>query len=187
MPSILPIFTAALLVSAPALATEIMPVGTFRGVELRGGGEVEIVPGPAERVAILEGTSAVTHMHVDRDGTLVINTCDEHCPDHYRLRVQIEAPHVPDLAIDGGGVMVAEPGFRAQPRFDAAVNGGGRIDARLVDAASVSAAVNGGGTIFVRPRSLLSAAVNGGGHVRYWGNPATNVAIHGGGGVTRGD
>lgn len=185
MPSTLPLFAAALLVSAPVFASELVPVENFRSVELRGGGIVDVVPGPVERVTIVEGTSQFTHMHVEHDGRLVINTCEERCPPVYRLRVQIQSPRVPDLAIDGGGIMVAAAGFAPQPRLNAAVNGGGRIDARSVDAASVAAAVNGGGELLVRARSSLSAAVNGGGHVRYAGNPTTSVAIRGGGGVNR--
>jgi hypothetical protein len=187
MPSTVPLFAVALLVSAPILASEFVPVQNFRSVELRGGGTVDLVPGPVERFTILEGTSQVTHMRVDNDGKLVIDTCNEHCPPGYRLRVQIQSKHVPDLAIAGGGVMVAQGGFAPQAHLSAAVNGGGRIDARSLEAASVSAAVNGGGELLVRPRSSLSAAVNGGGHVRYWGNPATSVAIRGGGGVSRAD
>lgn len=187
MPSILPLFVATLLASAPALATELVPVQAFHSIELRGGGRVDVVPGPAERVTIIEGNSAVTQMHVDAEGKLIINTCDEHCPATYRLRVEVQSPYVPNLAIDGGGLMVAQAGFAPQGHLSAAVNGGGRIDARAVEAASVSAAVNGGGTLFVRPRGSLSAAVNGGGHVRYWGNPVTSIAVRGGGSVSRGD
>lgn len=182
-----PMFAAALLVSAPVLASEIVPVQKFRSVELRGGGAVDLVAGPAERVSIVEGSSQITRMGVDYEGKLIIDTCTEHCPAGYRLRVQIQSPHVPDLAISGGGMMVAQAGFAPQAHLNAAVNGGGRIDARSLEAGSISAAVNGGGELLVRPRSSLFAAVNGGGHVRYWGNPATSVAIHGGGGVIRAD
>lgn len=187
MPSTLPLFTVALVVSAPALRSEFVAAQNFRAVELRGGGTVDVVRGPAQRVTIVEGSSQFTHMHVDGEGTLVINTCDERCPPVYRLRVQIQSPRVPDLAIDGGGVMTTSGGFGPQGHLNAAVNGGGKIDARSVDAAAVSAAVNGGGQLLVRPRQSLAAAVNGGGHIRYWGNPATTVAIRGGGGVSRGD
>lgn len=187
MPSTLPLFTAALLVSAPALASEFVPVQNFRGIELRGGGTVDVVPGPAERVTIVEGSSQITHMHVDGSGKLIINTCDERCPPVYRLRVQIQSPRVPDLAIDGGGVMATSAGFAPQGHLNAAVNGGGKIDARSVDAASVSAAVNGGGHLLVHARQSLAAAVNGGGHIVYSGNPSTSVAIRGGGGVSRAD
>jgi hypothetical protein len=187
MPSTLPLFAAALLVSAPVFASELVPIQNFRSIELRGGGVVDVVPGPAQRVTIVEGTSQFTHMYVDRQGKLVINTCDQRCPPEYRLRVQIQSPRVPNLAIDGGGVMTTSGGFAPQPHLDAAVNGGGTIDARSVEVASVSAAVNGGGKLQVRPRQSLAAAVNGGGHIIYWGNPVTTVAIRGGGGVSRGD
>ena len=187
MPSTLPLFTAALLVSAPALASEFVPVQNFRSVELRGGGIVDVVPAPAERVTIVEGSSQFTHMRVEETGKLVINTCDERCPPEYRLRIQIQSPRVPNLAIDGGGQITTAGGFAPQRHLDTAINGGGKIDARSVDAASVSAAVNGGGHLLVHARQSLAAAVNGGGHIVYSGNPATSVAIRGGGGVSRGD
>ena len=178
--------TAALAVAAPAFAVEVVPVPQFRSVELRGGGAVTVVPGPAERVTIVEGSSQFTHMRVERDGQLRIDTCDERCPPTYRLRVEIQSPIVPDLAIAGGGAIVTQAGFRPQTHLAAAVHGGGHIDARAVEATAVSAAVNGGGQVLVRPRLSLAAAVNGGGLVRFWGNPQVTTAIHGGGGVLRG-
>jgi hypothetical protein len=186
MRSSLPLFAAAIVVAAPAIAAEFVPLPAFRSVELRGGGVVTVVPGPAERVTIIEGSSRVTRMHVDGDRKLRIDTCVEQCPPSYRLRVEIQSPGVPDLAISGGGVITAQGGFRPQPHLAAAVNGGGHIDARAVEAANVSAAVNGGGELLVRPRASLSAAVNGGGHVRYWGNPSVSMAVHGGGAVSPG-
>ena len=186
MRSTLPLFVLAFAASAPVLATEAVPVPQFRSVELRGGGVVTVVPGPSERVTIVEGSSQFTRIRVDEDGKLRIDTCNERCPTHYRLRVEITAPAVPSLGVNGGGVITAVPGFRPQQQLSAAVNGGGRIDARAVAANSVSAAVNGGGELLVSPRASLSAAVNGGGHVRYWGNPSVSMAVHGGGAVTHG-
>jgi len=185
MRSTLPLFIMALAISAPVLATETVPVPQFRSVQLRGGGIVSVVPGPAQRITIEEGSSQFTRVHVEYDGKLVIDTCNERCPPVYRMRVVVQSPNVPDLAISGGGAITTAAGFRSQSRLSAAVNGGGRIDATSVDAAQASAAVNGGGNIVVRPRNSLSAAVNGGGHVRYLGNPTTSVAIHGGGSVNR--
>ena len=184
MRSTLPLFAAALAASVPVLAAETIPVPSFRSVQLRGGGVVEVVPGPAQRVTIVEGSSQFTSMRVERDGRLRIDTCNERCPLRYRLRVQVQSPNVPNLAISGGGLITTAGGFRPQGQVSVAINGGGRIDARSVDAVSVSAAVNGGGEILVRPRSSLSAAVNGGGHVRYWGNPRVSMAVHGGGAVS---
>ena len=103
MRSTLPLFALAFAISAPALAAETIPVAQFRSVQLRGGGIVDVVPGPVERVTIVEGSSEFTRMHVDYDGKLVIDTCNERCPTMYRMRVVIQSPRVPDLAISGGG------------------------------------------------------------------------------------
>jgi hypothetical protein len=186
MRSTLPLFTAALLVAMPALADEVVPVQPFQSAELRGGGLVTVVPGPSQRVTIAEGSSRVTRIWVDRDRQLRIDTCEQDCPRQYQLRVVIQSPDVPALGVMGGGQITTAGGFGPQRHLAVAVNGGGKIDARSVDAASVSAAVNGGGDLFVRPRTSLAAAVNGGGHVRYWGNPAVTTAIHGGGNVSAG-
>src|SRR5438270_11358596 len=112
------------------------------------------------------GSSKVTWLQLVVDGKLLIDTCEERFPSGYRLLVQIQSPRVPSLAIDGGGSMVTAPGFASQAQLAAAVNGGGRIDARSVDAIRVAAAVNDGGDILVRPRAALSAPDNGCGHVR---------------------
>jgi hypothetical protein len=186
MRSTLPLFALALAASAPVIATEVVPVPAFHSVELRGGGIVTVVPGGAQRVTIVEGNSQYTQMRVERDGKLKINTCNENCPRHYRLRIEVQAPRVPDLAISGGGLISVQSGFRPQPQLSAAINSGGKIDTRAVDAGDVSAAVNGGGDLLVRARSNLSAAVNGGGAVRYLGNPRVSSAIHGGGLVSPG-
>jgi hypothetical protein len=186
MRSLLPLFAAALAASAPAVATEVVNVPGFHSVKLRGGGVVTVVPGPTERVTIEEGSSQFTRMHVEYDGKLVIDTCNEQCPRDYHLRVLIQSPRVPSLGINGGGIITTAGGFGPQSQLAAAVNGGGKIDARSVDAVNISAAVNGGGELLVRPRAQLSAAVNGGGHIRYWGNPNVSMAVRGGGAVSPG-
>jgi len=181
-----PLVTAVLAFAAPAFAAEVVPVPQFRSVELRGGGALTVVPGPVERVTIVEGSSQFTHMRVEADGKLRIDTCDERCPRTYRLRVEIQSPTVPDLAISGGGAIETQGRFRPQTHLAVAIKGGGHIDARSVEATSVAAAVHGGGQILVRPRASLAAAVNGGGLVRFWGNPQVTTAVHGGGAVLRG-
>ena len=184
--SIYPLFAVALMASAPALASEVVPVPHFNGVELRGGGDVVIVPGPAERVTILEGSSQFTHIHVENRGSLRIDACDGPCPREYRLRVEIESPRVPALAVDGGGTMRVARGFAPQRQLVAAVNGGGRIDTRAVPTADVTAAVNGGGELLVGAASSLTGAVRGGGDIRYLGNPVVTSAVQGGGSIRPG-
>ena len=78
-------------------------------------------------------------------------------------------------------------GFRPQRELVAAVNGGGKIDTRAMEAADVTAAVNGGGNLLVRAAARLTGAVRGGGSVRYWGNPVVTSATQGGGWIGRGN
>ena len=134
MRTIIPLFAFALAVSAPALATEVVPVPSFRSVELRGGGNVVLVPGPAQRVTILEGSSRFTRLRVERDGQLTIDACNNRCPQLYHLRIEIQSPRVPDLAVSGGGAITVEGGFRPQSQLSAAIDGGGKIDGRAVEA-----------------------------------------------------
>jgi hypothetical protein len=187
MRSTLPLFALAVAFSAPALAAEIIPIGSFRSVELRGGGDVTLVPGPVQRVTILNGSSRFTHIYLRRDGQLRIDACNAQCPRRYDLQIRIESPRAPDVAISGGGAIVASSGFAPQGQLSAAIDGGGMIDVRTIGANDVSAAVNGGGRILVRPRTRLSAAVRGGGDIRYNGNPQVSMAVSGGGDVRRAD
>jgi hypothetical protein len=181
MRTLIPLFILPLAAAAPALATETVSVAAFRSVQLRGGGELTVVPGPAQRVTIVDGSSQYTRMRVERDGQLRIDACVERCPQQYRLRIQIQSPHVPDLAVSGGGLIATRGSFAPQSNLSMAVNGGGRIDARSVQAGTVSAAVNGGGEAVVNARTLLAAAINGGGMVRFVGRPQIQSVIHGGG------
>ena len=188
MPSIVPFFAAALAVSVPALAAEPIALPYFDSVELNGGGVLTIVPGPVQRVTLLDGNTQFTSFRVVRDGKLEITTrCNDSCPRRYDLRVRVESPRVPDVAVRAGGAIVAGRGFAPQRDLAAAVSAGGSIDLRAVTADSVSAAINAGGAIFVHPRRSLSAAVNAGGEIRYSGNPAVSMAVHNGGSVRRGD
>src|SRR4029079_18762077 len=145
MRSLVPLFTIALAAAAPALATESISVPAFRSVQLRGGGDVSLRPGPVQRVTIFEGSTSVTRFRVGRDGQLKIDVCDGNCPRNYHLRVDIQSPSAPDVAIAGGGLIRASGGFPAQRQLSAAISGGGKIDMLAVSAASVNAAVHGGG------------------------------------------
>ena len=187
MRAVLPFIIATLILPmpAPADAAENIPLPQFRSFELRGGGDITVVPGPVQRVTLLQGSSRITRFRMRERGQLQIDVCDRQCPRNYRLEIRIESPHVPDIAIAVGGNIRATAGFARQSQLSAAIHGGGKIDVGAVEASDVSAAVNGGGLISVRPRSTLSAAVNGGGSIRYSGNPQVSSAIHGGGAVHR--
>lgn len=185
MRSILPIFALSLAVSAPALATELIPVPTFRSIELHGGGEVIVRRGPGQRVTLAQGSSQFTRVRVLSEGRLRIDACNERCPQHYRLQIVIDSPTVPVLAVAGGGTIDVAAGFPGQATLTVAVNGGGAVDTTRMSADAVTAAIHGGGEIRVRARRALTAAVSGGGMVRYWGDPAVTSAVKGGGLVRR--
>jgi len=188
MRSIMPIFILAFAASAPGMAAEPIPVAHFNSVQLEGGGDLYIVPGPVQRVTLVNGDSRLTRFRMRRDGQLEISTqCNERCPHQYNLRIQIESPTVPDVAVHAGGTIIAQRGFAPQREIAAAISAGGRIDLRAVDADDVSAAVNAGGDIYVRPRRTLSAAVNAGGDIHYSGRPQVSMAVSGGGDVRRDD
>jgi hypothetical protein len=180
---LLPILAA----SVPALAAENVSVPAFHTVELRGGGDVVIRPGPAQSVTILSGSSQFTSFHVDRNGQLKIDACNERCPRHYNLKIEIVSPRAPDVAIEGGGAITATAGFAPQSQLSAAIQGGGEIDLRSVSATSVNAAIDGGGRILTGRSSSLTVAVNGGGDVRYISAGNVTEAVRGGGEVRRGD
>jgi putative autotransporter adhesin-like protein len=182
---LLPFIVAALALPASLHAAENVSVPSFRSIEVRGGGDVDVVPGPVQRVTLLSGSTAFTAFRVDRDGKLRIDACNSRCPHNYPLHIRIESPRVPDLAIAGGGTIDVDRGFAPQRQVSAAIMGGGTIDVRALEAADVSAAINGGGDISVRSSASLSAAVNGGGTIHYSGNPRLSMAIHGGGDVVR--
>ncbi len=177
----------AILAAGSAFADQPVPVAQFNSVDLRGGGEVHVVPGP-QRVDILEGSPAITNIYVDHDGSLKIDACRNACPKSYHLSVEIHSPRVVPLAVDGGGSINVGQGFSPQNRLAALVNGGGKIDTRALDAGDVSAVVNDGGELFVRAATRLAGVVRGGGDVRYWGNPRMkSSSIVGGGSIRPGE
>lgn len=179
------VVAAALALPVQVHAAETVPVPPFRSVELRGGGDVTLVPGPVQRVTIISGSSAYTQIYVKDGGRLRIEACNHRCPRNYPLQIRIESPTVPIVAIEAGGRITAARGFRPQSNITAAVHAGGTIDLRAVDVADVAAAVNAGGDIYVHPRASLSAAVHAGGDIHYSGNPQVSMAVSGGGDVRR--
>ena len=182
---LLPFVVAAFTLPVSTQAAEVVPTPAFRSIDLRGGGDVTIVPGPVQRVTIVSGSSAYTRITLEKEGQLRIDACNSRCPRNYALQIRIESPTVPSVAIKGGGTIVAARGFAPQQHVAAAVQAGGTIDLRAVDAAEVAAAINAGGDIYVRPRVRLSAAVNAGGDIHYSGNPQVSMAVANGGNVSR--
>ena len=184
----MPLFAVALSIAVPAATAQPVSVPHFDSVELNGGGALTIVPGPVQRVTMIEGSTRFTSVHVRKRGKLEIRThCDERCPRNYILRVRVESPRVPDVAISAGGMIVVGRGFAPQRQLAASVSAGGTIDLRRAAADDVSAAINAGGNIYVGPTRILSAAVSAGGSIHYLGRPMVSTAIQNGGDVRRDD
>ncbi len=179
------LFVFATLAATPALAAVPVPVAGFDSIQLHGGGEIILRPGPVQRVMLISGSRQFTTFATERNGRLTISACNSQCPRNYKLRIEIQSPTVPAVAINGGGSIVASRGFARQHQVSAAINGGGAIDVRAVPARDVAAAVNGGGLIRTGASATLSVAVKGGGEVRYSGDPQLSTAILGGGTVSR--
>jgi len=172
----------AMGVSAAGAAT-VVPVPHFGQIALHGGGHVVVKHGAEQRVTLLKGSTQYTRFSVGNGDHLFIYACNERCPARYDLDIEIVTPALNSASIGGGGDIVIEGGFPAQELFAVAIDGGGDIDARAIEARQVSAAVNGGGSIKVKPRASLVAAVNGGGEILYGGSPAVTRVVKGGGSV----
>jgi hypothetical protein len=173
--------TAALL-ALPAMAATDVPLAPFKSVGLQGGGDVVLKHGDVQRVTLLKGSTAFTTFKV-QGNSLNIEACNNNCPSHYDLQIEIVSPAVDSVAIEGGGTIKAEGSFPATGELSAAVSGGGDIDVRGISAGRVNAAVNGGGGIRTTATQALNAAVSGGGDITYWGNPEVRQAVSGGGAV----
>lgn len=182
MRSVFLLAAAATLFATSAFAQQTIPVGHFQSIELRGGGHVVLHNGPAQRVTLANGSTQFTSFHVEDQGNLVIDACNDDCPHQYDLRVDITTPEISGIAIEGGGEIDGAGDLHAN-HLNLAVNGGGHIDMRDVHVPTVEAAVNGGGHIETAPDSSLHAAVSGGGLIEYWGNPKVSSAVNGGGHV----
>src|SRR3569833_1764375 len=112
MRSILPIIALPLAISVPALAeAQIVPVPSFKAVELRGCGVLFFVPGPVQRVSFVRGSTQFTTVRTDRDGKLLINACFAQCPHNYPLLIRVESPQVPTVAVRAGGTITVGTGF----------------------------------------------------------------------------
>jgi len=178
---------ALVLAALPALAEERVPVAPFDSIELEGGGHVIVKQGDVQQVRLVSGSTSFTRIVVEKGRKLRIEACNDNCPHHYDLQVEITTPRLDALAVSGGGEIEGAGDFPGLHKLAVAVNGGGTVDTRALHADRATAAVDGGGLIRVRANGELTAVINGGGTIRYWGNPRVTSAIDGGGKVEHGN
>lgn len=186
MHRIIPALFAVSLFPLAASAAETVSVPPFKSIELRGGGHVTLRHGDKQRVIIAKGSTQFTTFHIEPDRKLIIDACNESCPHRYDLDIEVVTPNIDSVAVSGGGYIAAANGFGSLAKLSAAVSGGGEVDVRAIDAASVNAGVSGGGDVKVHAEKSLTAGVDGGGSITYWGQPSVTKAVNGGGSVERG-
>ncbi|HEY5337154.1 MAG TPA: DUF2807 domain-containing protein [Rhizomicrobium sp.] len=183
--SLLPL-AAALFATTSAFAGTVIPTAPFKSIELHGGGHVILHRGASQQVVLNAGSTQYTSFHIEDGNTLVIDACNNSCPNgEYDLAIDIATPDIGGVAIEGGGEITGSADLAAS-NLHAAVNGGGRIDMRAVHAQTADAAVSGGGHIQIYAERKLNAAVSGGGRIEYWGTPQLASAISGGGDIRKG-
>ena len=179
--------SALLLLPAAGMAQTVIPLGSFRSVTLRSGGEVIVRYAPTQRVTLLEGTGEYTNAVIVDGDRLVIDRCPDRCPEGYQLAVEILTPKIDEIRVQDGGTIRTSGRFPRQAELRAAVASGGTIDVRSMAAGRVTAAIRDGGRILARPEKTLLAKVAHGGAVVYWGTPHdVTSSIEKGGVVAKG-
>ena len=176
---------AVAVTESPQGAAGRMELPRFGAVQLRGGAYIIVRHGRGQQVRLVSGLLDPRHVSVTERGQLLID-CGSSCSGVKRPVIEVVSPNVHALAVDGGGTIRTDGEFPLLGSLDLALNGGGTLDARGMEARSVAAALNGGGTIMTHARDELAASVNGGGAVRYRGSPEVDSDVRAGGRVEPG-
>ena len=179
--------TVSAVASPRALQPGIPLAASFSSVELRNGGDVNLIHGPLQRVTLLEGDPEQSSIEIRDDGRLVIDRCPKRCAGRHDFQVEIVTPSLAAVAVAEGGTIQSQGDFPRQPEIEVAVSQGGTIDIRSMAVANIAASVYSGGRIFVKPADALSADVEQGGNVTYWGDAVVKSSIRHGGVVVKGN
>ncbi len=179
---------ATLSVAAAPVAMQpgVPLTASFSAVELRNGGQVNLIHGQSQGVTLLKGDPQQTSITIGDDGRLVIDRCPTHCPRGHDFEVEVVTPGLAAIAVAEGGTIQSRGEFPHQVEIGVAVSQGGTIDIRSMAVANVTASVESGGRIFVKPESALSAKVEQGGVITYWGDAVVESSVRHGGVVASG-
>lgn len=177
-------------VSAVASSVVMQPgvplTASFSAVELRNGGNVNLIHGQSQRVTLLKGDPAQIGIAIGDDGRLMIDRCKRRCPRVHDLEVKVVTPGLAAVAVAEGGTIQSRGDFPPQPQIGIAVSQGGTIDIRSMAVANVTASVESGGRILTKPSTALSAKVEQGGVITYWGDAVVESSVRHGGAVVKG-
>lgn len=165
----------------------IIPVGTFRSVEVHHGGRVIVRHGAVQRVSMIKGDRQFTRIRIVDGDRLVIDRTDGKCPRDYEVEIEVVTPHVERVVASNGAWLQAVGHFPAQASIEVDLEQGGTIDIRAIAADNVEASVFSGGRILTTARETLDASVDSGGVITYWGEArSVKKSVHDGGMVRRG-
>lgn len=187
----------AVLTLAPAVVEETRPLPPFTDLFIRGGFDVDIIPGDKPAVVVVAPDAefaAATITRVDKGALLL-----ERGVPQGGIRIRVVHPGLKSIRVSGQGLvralglkqkslLVKHAGFENVvvtghiDNLEMVLDGPGLIEARDARAKAATVTVNGVGVVEVVSEKL-DAVVTGDGDVRYGGSPALKRTITGGGSV----
>ncbi len=186
-----------LLLLTPAVVEETRPVAAFTEVFVRGGFDVDILPGDKPSVVVVAPDAefaAATRTRVEKGALLL-----EGGVPQGGIRIRVVHPGVKSMRVSGQGLvralglkqkslLVKHAGYDnvvvtgTIENLEIVLDGPGLVEARDARAKSATVTVNGVGVVEV-VADKVDAIVTGDGDVRYGGSPALKRTITGGGSV----
>jgi hypothetical protein len=190
-------------------ATETRELDRFDKIDIAGMYKlvVHVEPGVAQRVEVTADDNIVRRIETTvASGELEIGDLDDVKWLHSRTlkRVEVWVPAL--VAIETNGVIIVEvEGLHGQrfelrcsamcdstlrgavERFNIVGSGKTDVDAKQLEASSVSVKLSGAGEVGVWARETLDVELSGTGKVTYWGDPRVNERISGEGELKRGE
>lgn len=175
-------------------ATEVREVESFDQIELAGSYElvVHVEPGAAQQVVVTADDNIIgmiTTTVSDRRLEVETNADGKRLRPEIPMRVEVWVPAL--LAIKSGGASTIEAeglhGERFElvisgasvstlrglvDRFDVTLSGAGDVQAKDLQAKTVSVVISGAAEAAVWASESLDVTISGAGEVTYWGNPA---------------
>jgi hypothetical protein len=185
--------------------TEERDVGTWNGIEVDGGVNVDVVPGDSGKVVVTGGEEVIDRVRTQvTDGVLRVSIHDRGIvigPDPFDdVRVQIPAGALDSIRVEGSGdldlgrietddLTIAVEGAAdieasgTVDRLTATIQGAGDADLAELEARTARVVVQGAGDAELNVSEELDVTVQGAGDVSYRGNPSVRQRVEGSGEV----
>lgn len=167
------------------LSSQNRTLNNFDAVEVVGGMDVVLVPGPAHAVRVEADDNLMQYIETDRDrNTLVVRTRRGYnLNPSAGLKVYITAPQLREIGITGSGTVTSQSRLRYPGTVAIDITGSGDVRLEL-DAPEINAEATGSGnTALTGTTRNFRAAINGSGEFRCFNllSENTDVEISGSG------